>query len=473
MVENKNLKNACRRLDESKIRLLHQAGLEIMARTGMRFQSPEALDLLNKAGAKVTDGNLARIPAGLVEQSLASVPKKITIYDRNLREAMILDGRHNYYGVGSDCLYIYDLDTHIRRRSVLSDLVDGIRLVDALPNLDFVKSMFVPDDVPSKAYERHQMAVMLQETTKPIVIAGVEGGSTHSAVEMAAEVAGGIENLRQRPFVINYVNPVSAFLHNRESLERLLYTAGENLPSIYAPGNSRGTTAPMSVAGMMALGNAGQLAGLVLSQLKREGSPFILNYPGVGSLDMHTMVDLYASPDRGHYGWELSQYYGLPVFCSGGASDAKVFDQQAAAEAALTLMANTFGGADMIENIGYLDSAMTGSLEAVCLGDEIIGWLKRYMREIEITADSLSLNQIHSVGPDGNFLETDQTLKHVVRDWRPRLFDRKSCYQWKEEGAYDLQERAGKMLKNILSDHRAEPLPGRVIESLANIVNKR
>ena len=120
--------------------------------------------------------------------------------------------------------------------------------------------------------------------------------------------------------MLNYINTTSALRHNEESVPGCCLLPERNLPTIYAPGNCRGTTAPMSVAGMMALGNAGQLAGLVLSQLAREGSPFILNQPSVGAMDMRWMRDLFVSPDKGPAGCELARRYGLPVFGSGGAA---------------------------------------------------------------------------------------------------------------------------------------------------------
>ena len=66
----------------------------------------------------------------------------------------------------------------VHRKAVLSDVVNGVRLVDALPNMDFVMSMFLPSDVPRADYERHQMSIMLQESTKPIIFVGVEADST-------------------------------------------------------------------------------------------------------------------------------------------------------------------------------------------------------------------------------------------------------------------------------------------------------
>lgn len=458
-------------LSDDQINLLHEASLEIMARTGMRFYLQEALDLFTKAGAKVSDGNLVCIPPHLVEWALRTVPKNITIFDRNGRRAMSLGGYRSYFGVGSDCMHMYDLVTGERRKAVLQDVVDGVRLVDALPNLDFVMSMFMPSDVPEEAYERHQMAIMLQESTKPIVFVGMEAVSTVRAVEMAAVVAGSLEALQRRPFIINYVNVVSAFRHNRQSVQRLLYAAERDLPTIYAPSRSRGTMAPMTVAGALALGNAGQLAGLVLSQLKREGSPFLRSKPGGDGMDMRSMVSLYAAPDGGPFGWDLAHYYGIPTFGVAGCSDAKVFDAQVAAEATLTLFDNTVNGVNLIHDVGYLDCAMTGSLELVAFCDEVIGWLRRYFRKLEISEETLALDLIHEIGPDGHFVETKHTLRHVREDWRPNLFDRLSFCRWAEAGGTTLQQRANRRVRELVQNHRAETLPKDVRAKLTRMIH--
>ena len=459
-----------RSLTEDQITLLHEASLEIMARTGMRFYEQEALDLFKKAGADVSDGNLVRVPPHLVEWALRTVPKNIAIFDRNGQRAMSLGGYRSYFGVGSDCMHIYDLHTGERRQAVLQDVIDGVRLVDALPNLDFVMSMFLPSDVPNETYERHQMSVMLQESTKPIVFVGMETVSTAYAVEMAAAVAGGLESLQRYPFIINYVNVTSAFRHNEESVQRLLYAAERNLPTIYAPSKMRGTVAPMTVAGALALGNAGQLAGLVLSQLKREGSPFLRSKPGGDGMDMRSMVSLYGAPDGGPFGWDLAHYYGIPTFGAAGCSDAKVFDAQAAAEATLTLFDNTINGANLIHDVGYLDCAMTGSLELVAFCDEIIGWLRRYLRKLEISEETLALDLIHEIGPDGHFLETEHTLRHAHEDWLPTVFDRFDYHRWLAEGATMLQQRVNQKVREIIQSHRAQPLPGGVVGSISSIV---
>jgi trimethylamine--corrinoid protein Co-methyltransferase len=446
-------------LSAKQLDLLHAASLRIMEDPGMRFYSQEALGLFRKAGARVSDGNLVRIPPALIEKALSSAPRELTIYDRGGRPAMSFGGGECWFGTGSDCLHIYDPDSGLRRRAVLQDVVHAARLVDALPNLDFLMSMFLPSDVPSDSYERRQMQVLLEESSKPIVFCGLQAESTRQAVEMAAAVAGGEQALSRRPFVLNYINTPSALRHNEESVSRLLFAAKRNLPTIYAPGNCRGSTAPMSVAAMTALGNAGQLGGLVLSQLAREGSPFILNQPSVGALDMRWMRDLYVSPDKGPVGCDLARRYRLPVFASGGACDAKRFDAQAAAEAALSLFAAVASGANLVQNVGYLDSALTGSLELMVLCDEIVGWLRRYLRDIEVSEESLGLQMIREAGPDGDYLAAEDTVRRLGEEWQPALFDRSSYETWAEDGKTTLEQRANRKVRRLIAEHRSPPLP--------------
>jgi trimethylamine--corrinoid protein Co-methyltransferase len=228
--------------------------------------------------------------------------------------------------------------------------------------------------------------------------------------------------------------------------------------------------APVTVAGALALGNAGQLGGLVLSQLKREGSPFLRSLPGGDGIDMRSLVSLYAAPDGGPFGWDLAHHYGIPTFGAAGCSDAKVFDAQAAAEAALTLFDNALNGANLIHDVGYLDCAMTGSLEFLAFCDEIIGWLRRYLRKLEISEETLALDLIHEVGPDGHFIDTKHTLHHVREEWVPTLMDRQNYQRWAANGATTLHQRASRRVRDILANHRAESLPEAVLQAMESMI---
>jgi trimethylamine--corrinoid protein Co-methyltransferase len=185
------------------------------------------------------------------------------------------------------------------------------------------------------------------------------------------------------------------------------------------------------------------------------------------------MRDLFVSPDKGPAGCDMARRYRVPVFCSGGSSDAKLFDAQAAAEAALTLFAGVVSGANMIQNIGYLDSAMTGSMELMVLCDEIIGWMKRYLRDIEVSEETLALETMRQVGPDGAFLDTEHTVRLLRDDWVPSLFDRASYETWSAEGGTTLEQRANLKVRSVLQDHPADPLPEGVRAALEALLARQ
>ena len=253
------------RLSPEQCEKLHNATLSILERTGVRLYHQEAIDLLKKAGAFVSEGNRVRIPSGLEEKAFSTVPKRVTLYDRHGQPALYLEGNRCYYGPGSDCLNIIDHRTGEHRKAVVQDVVEGITVCDALPNVDFVMSMFLPSDVDAMVSDRYQMEAMLNNTSKPIVYVTNEFSGCVDAVEMAEAVVGGAEALRQRPLAACYINVTTGLRHNEEALQKLLFLADKGLPLLYIPVAVGGISAPITTASSMALINAGVLAGLVLS----------------------------------------------------------------------------------------------------------------------------------------------------------------------------------------------------------------
>ena len=333
---------------------------------------------------------------------------------------------------------------------MLQDVVDGARVCEAMPNIDFIMSMFLPWDVPAQVSDRYQMETMLVYSRKPIVFVTWDLSGCVDAVAMAAEVAGGLDELRLRPHVACYVNVATSLRHNQEAVEKLLYLAERGLPVLYVPGVARGTTGPITIAGSMVMSNACQLTGLVLSQLKREGTPFVRGFGGA-TMDMRTLLSCYAAPERSRAASDLAHYYSLPIFGFGGCSDSKVLDEQAAIDATTSLMVEALSGASLIHDVGYLESGLTGSLEFVAICDDIIGWIRRAMQPIEINAETLAVEIIDQVGPDGQFLDTEHTFRHFREDWTPRFMDRHNRATWDSLGRPTMAKAAHDKVMEIIS----------------------
>ena len=459
------------RLTRSQTRKIHWASLEILERIGVRLHDQEAIDLLRKGGADVVDGDLVYVPAGMVEKAFSTAPERVVLHDRHGEPVMPVEGERCFYGPGSDTLNIVDHRTDERRKPVRQDVVEGAIVCDALPNVDFLMSMVLPTDVDQTRADRHQMQAMLTNSTKPIVCVAYEQQGLVDAVEMAEVVAGGADELRRRPSLTCYINVISGLNHNEEALAKLLFLSGKGLPSMYIPSTMAGVTSPITPVGAIALDNAGVLVGLVLSQLKHEGAPYIMPGMPPSPMDMSTMTAPYADPERGIF-QSLARMYGLPAFGLGGASDAKVVDQQAGAEAALTLLAESLVGGNIIHDLGYLESGLTFSLAQLAICDDIVGWVGAFMRGVEVSDETLALDVIEAVGHEGDYLATEHTLEHFREIWYPQLFERQTYGSWQERGATTLAERAAARVDRILDEHRAEPLPEDATRRLAEIVER-
>jgi trimethylamine--corrinoid protein Co-methyltransferase len=350
-------------------------------------------------------------------------------------------------------------------------VVDGVRVADAMPYIDFIMSMFLPSDVPF-AREVRQMEVMLNHSAKPICFVTYEWAGTAEIIEMLEVAVGGAERLRANPTSIIYLNPTSGFRHNEEALRKLIYVAERHLPCIYWPEVGRGITCPITYAGGMACSNAGHLAGLVIAQLVSEGAPVALCTAVPFTLDMRTMVVPYADPDCKAFGLEMSRYYSLPSFNWGGMSDSKLLDEQAVIEAALTLFAATLNGGNLIHDIGYMESGLTGSLDLVAICDEIISWLTAFTTGLEINEETLALDVIHEHALSGDFLGTEHTVRHVREGWQPRLVDRHNYDQWADKGATSMGDRARAKIDEILNSEPERILPLEVEQQIKDIAQK-
>jgi trimethylamine--corrinoid protein Co-methyltransferase len=470
LISNKNKKNRYTRLTDSQAEKIHATSLEILESIGVRLYLPEAIDLLKKAGAKVSDGNLVHVPPKLVENALSTVPKEVTLYDRHGNPVMPLSGDNCFFGPGSDCLNIIDHRTGERRKPNLQDVVEGVRLCDALPNIDFIMSLLLPTDVDQTLADTYQTEVMLANTTKPIIIVSYESQGLRNSVEMAEAVVGGVEALREKPILTCYINVVSGRVHNADGLEKLLYLSGKGLPSLYIPASNAGVTSPMTQAGAVAFDNAGILLGVVLSQLNREGAPMIISAMNPASIDMKTMVGPYAFPEKG-FMRSVAQRYGIPTFSLAGGSDSKVVDQQAAAEAALTILVDVLMGGNILHDLGYMESGLTYSFVQLAICNEIVDWVKAFFKGIEVNDETLALKEVARVGINDTFLRTKHTRKHYKKTWYPDLFERGNYKEWEKSGSKPLAERARERVETILNHHQPEPLPDDVRVKISKIVN--
>jgi trimethylamine--corrinoid protein Co-methyltransferase len=465
-----NQASACySRMGQQECERVHRASLEILERVGIEVHDERARALLVRGGARA-DGVRVFVSDVMVHRALETVSRRITLCDRNGRVAMRAWGYQSYFGGGSDCLNVLDHRTGERRRGMLQDVVEAITLLDALPELDFVMSMFLPSDVDQQIYDRYQMEVMLNHTTKPIVFVTPDFEGCVTAVEMCEAVAGGGESFRRNPFAICYINVTSGLIANAEALQKCMFLAEKGLPLLYIPLNAGGVNSPVTTAGCMASMNAGTLLGIVLSQLVREGTP--VGVPGWngGPYNLQTMVGNYVLADEQGVAPAMGRYYDLPVFGLGGSTDSKAMDQQCGIEVALSLVFALLSGANIVHDVGFMDAGLQGSLQLHVIANETLGFLRAATAGVAVDDESLALDVVEELGPTGDYLGHDHTLTHFRDAFYSKLFDKRPYSQWSAQGATTMEGRAAGRVEEILAEHQPEPLPADVQRDLKNIV---
>ncbi|MFQ6102536.1 MAG: trimethylamine methyltransferase family protein [Anaerolineae bacterium] len=460
-------------LSHEQCETVHYASLEILRRTGVRVYHDEALNLLRQTDALITDENLVRFPPGLVEWALAQAPSRIALCRRGNDQVVArLEGRMVNFGTGSDCPNYLDPRTGKRRPFTAADVVDCIHVCDALPEIAFVMSMGIPADLGAANVYRQQYALMLEHTAKPVVFVADDRADCEAIAAMAAAAAGGMEQLRLNPTLLLYSEPSTPLQHSETATGKLLYMAEQSLPIVHSPAPMMGGTAPVTLAGGLALGNAEVLSSLVMHQLEHPGAPFVYG-SGLHHMDMKTTISVYGAPEfqlaRVAVA-EMGRFYGLPTWGYAGHSDSCVMDEQAAADATFSVLVALLTGTNLVHDVGYLEAGLTTSPEMIVFTAEMISMMRRFVEGFSLDAEALALEVIHQVGPEGDFLTTQHTLRHFRELWQPTLWDRQRADAWNAAGGKRLGDRLREKTVSLMESHHPEPLPDAVREDIAYIM---
>jgi len=462
-------------LSDEQIQAIHHTSLDILSRTGIVMKNEVGRELLLDAGAWESEGRI-KLPPHLVMGAIASAPSRIPLFNRLGELTMPLEAGKVFFGPGSDCPFTIDLETGQRRQATAEDGRRSANLCDGLDQIDFIMSMGTPSDVPPLDHYLHSFINMIRGSVKPNVYTANNREDMEDMYRIACAVAGGETELREKPFLLHYAEPISPLLFNEESVDKLLFCAEKGIPVTYLPSPNTGGGGPITLAGALALGNAECLAGLVLSQLVRPGTPFLYGM-NTAALDMKSAIVSYGSPE-----WplgmaactDLARCYDLPVWGTAGATDSKLVDAQAGIEATVSVMAAFLCRCNLVHDVGYIEYGTTSSMEMLVVADEIIREVRYVMGGVEVSQRTLAREAIHRARPGGGFLADDHTLDNWKwAQWRPALIDRLRYDNWVEKGCQDMTTRANERARQILAEHEVPPLPEATEEVIAEVLRER
>jgi len=461
-------------LTDEQVEEIKRTAFFIMEKVGFRILHAGARKILREVGAAVKGENV-KVPEYIVRECVATAPKGFTIFDRNGKTALEVEGRKSYYGTSTGSPNTMDALTGEIRPTLIADIGLAAGIADALPNIDWVMPMGSAQDVPAGSADIDEFEAVVTHTTKPLVFLSYSPRGCELVYEMAAEIAGGFDALRERPFLIAYPEPISPLVFPAEVVDRIFIAADLRMPQIPGPAVLVGATCPVTLAGAVAQLTAESLMCLVLAQLRNPGCPCALS-GNVGIPDMASGLSSEGCPEASlglAVQAEVARSFGLPTWGLAGSTDAKVVDAQAGAESAFSILAQGLAGLNLIHDVGYMDMAMVCSPAQLVLGNDIVGMTKRFLRGIEVTQEALARELISSVGPGGHFLQEKHTVKRFRNElWRGTVMTREPYNSWLETGAKDTSQRIKEKLAHIIETHTVHSLPDKTLSSIRKIKEK-
>ncbi|MEM4483065.1 MAG: trimethylamine methyltransferase family protein [Candidatus Methanomethylicia archaeon] len=464
-------------LSKEEIEYIHYSSIEILEEVGVKIYNDNALKLLYDNGCEVDfNRKIVRIPQSLVKEALSKTPSTIKLYGRSRSYDRIIGGDIVTFNPGSAALYILDYDRNEIRKPTSNDLVNLVRLADALENIHAQSTALVVSDVPESIVDRYRLYIVLKNSPKPIITGAFTIDGIYDMKRMLEIVVGGEEELIKKPMAIFDVCPSSPLNWSEIVTQNLIDCAKFNLPIEIIPAPQLGATGPVTIAGSVAQHNAEFLSGLVMAQLVNPktpviygGSPTVLDQrfatPSLGAIEAIMVVCCYT---------QIAKNYGIPTHAYLGISDSKIIDAQCGFESSIGIFLGVLAGVNVISGPGMLISENCQSLEKLVIDNEICGMALRLARGVKVDEDTLAIDLIKKVGPGGMYLAEKHTLKHFRSELLipSEIIDRRDWKVWMDCGSKDTVKRAHEITSKILSKHKPEPLPIDVEKELDNFVKE-
>jgi trimethylamine--corrinoid protein Co-methyltransferase len=461
-----------------QIAQLHEASMQILERTGIVFMDAEALDLWEKAGARV---DYARqqvwIDRGLLLELVAKAPAQFTWRARNPTRDRIIGGNYVNFVPHGGVIFAQDSENG-RRPGTLTDYYNFQKLAQISPVMHFTgDQLVVPHDVrvSYRHLRRSYGALTLSDKCYMEAPHGrIIGGD---AVQMANIAFGTDVSKLPDPVLGGIINSSSPLRYDDRMLGGMFAFGRAGQILIITPFVLAGAMSPITIAAAVAQQNAEALAGIAFVQLLRPGSPVL--YGGFTSnIDMKSGAPAFGTPEGAWamaIGAQLARHYNLPYRGSGSLNTSKVPDAQAAYETMWTLWPAVMAHTNFIMHaVGWLDGGLTVSYEKIIIDTENLAMFQTFLGGLAINEETLALDMIHQVPPGGHHFGTAHTQARYSTEFHPTfLADRQNLESWQQHGALDTEQRANRLWKQLLEEYEAPPIDAAVEQELREFVERR
>ena len=462
---------------EQEVRRVHETCLRLLETVGVDFSFEPAIVVLKKAGCKV-EGQRVFFPPKLVEAQVAKAPAQYTLQARNPEKSVVIGGEHIAFIPCYGPPFVTDLDRG-RRASTLDDYINFVKLGHASRSMDITGGMMAePNDIPHERRNAEMMYASMRYSDKPFMGGAIGVEAARETIEMAAILFGCSEaELSEKRPIISILCSRTPLAYDERMLGAIMEYAKAGMPQLISSLSIAGATAPVTMEGTLVVQNTEVLAGIVLTQLIREGTPVVFAGSSSCSAMRYGTLSIGAPEMAVNTAAtaQMARFYGIPSRGGGALSDAKLPDAQAGFEAMMSqLMATLSGVHFVLHSAGILEGYMVSSYEKFVLDDEICGMCKRIKRGERGDEDRLAFELIRQVGPGGEYLTQKHTFQNFRQEIYANMLEEKSSYDnWKQKGSLPIDRRANQKWKEILKAYQEPQLPSETDKALRRYIERK
>jgi trimethylamine--corrinoid protein Co-methyltransferase len=443
-------------LTDAQVHTLHEAALIILEETGLLVRNKDAREVFQRHGCRVdSEDEIVRFPRAVIEQWRQAFPSRFHFYGRDPKYDVVLPDDGPLIANASACPNVIDLESGEGRRAVSADLARIAHLINELPGYDIFSVATLAEDATEGQFSLSRFYPALKNCVKPVMSGVPTPKDVDTLLHLGSIIAGGEAAYRERPFMTHlHSSTVSPLTMDVDSTTVSMYCAQQEIPALAAVVPNGGLTAPVTMAGTLAVANAEFLASNVLPQMLREGTP-IMYYTLPTIADMRTGAYASGGIECGILQMacaQLARFYGVPCGGYPGLTNAKMPDAQAGFEKGMSPLAGMLAGEDLLVIGGLIDTLMTFSFQQAVIDSEIGEMIKRVHCGIPFDEEHLALDLIREIGPGGVYLGSQHTARHMrTAAYLPTIADRQSWQSWAKAGRLDAQDRAMQRVRDILA----------------------